>query len=515
MPEDEGNGSGGGESGGQDGEDGEGQSRLEQALAARRAKLDRLRERGIEPFALGFEPTRSLASLRSAFGDLPPSTETGERVAVAGRVMLLRRHGKLAFATIRDREADLQLFLTEDALRSEGFALVDDLDLGDIVGAEGEVVTTRRGELSVKADRLTLLTKALRPLPEKWHGLKDPDVQQRQRYLHLATDLEARRYVTARAATLAAIRRVLDGRGFVEVETPVLQGIAGGAMAKPFSTHHNVLDIDLYLRISLELYLKRLLVGGLERVYEIGRNFRNEGIDRSHNPEFTMLELYQAYGDYFDMIEMVETLARESALAVNGTTTVTFRERELDLGAPWKRITVLGSVSEAAGVEVALDQPLEDLRGLAARHDVRVDAAWGPGAIVKELYEKLVEPTLFEPTFVMDWPREVSPLARPHRSQPGLTEHVDPVIGGIEMGTAYSELTDPIEQRAKFDLQLEARRAGDEEAHPYDEDFVEALEHGMPPAGGLGLGIDRLLIVLTDAPSIRDLILFPHHRPEG
>jgi lysyl-tRNA synthetase class 2 len=500
---------------GNGGDDGAGQGRLEQALAARRAKLDRLRERGIEPFALGFEPNRVLASIRQAFGDLPPSTDTGERVSVAGRVMLLRRHGKLAFATIRDRSADLQLFLTEDALGETGFALVDDLDLGDIVGAEGEVVTTKRGELSVKADRLTLLTKALRPLPEKWHGLKDPDVQQRQRYLHLATDLDARRYVTARAATLAAIRRVLEGRGFVEVETPVLQGIAGGAMAKPFLTHHNVLDIDLYLRISLELYLKRLLVGGLERVYEIGRNFRNEGIDRSHNPEFTMLELYQAYGDYFDMIEMVETLVREAALAVNGTTTVTFRDRNLDLGAPWRRITVLGSVSEAAGEEVALDRPLDDLRALAARHDVKLDPAWGPGAIVKELYEKLVEPTLFEPTFVMDWPREVSPLARPHRSQPGLTEHVDPVIGGIEMGTAYSELTDPIEQRAKFDLQLEARRAGDEEAHPYDEDFIEALEHGMPPAGGLGLGIDRLLIVLTDAPSIRDLILFPHHRPES
>jgi lysyl-tRNA synthetase, class II len=496
-------------------EDDEGQGRLEQALAARRAKLDRLRERGVEPFAVGFDPDRSLADLRSAFPDLPPETDTGERASVAGRVMLLRRHGKLAFATIRDRTADLQLFLTEGALGPGGFALVEDLDLGDIVGAEGEVVTTKRGELSVRPDRLMLLTKALRPLPEKWHGLKDPDAQQRQRYLHLATDIDARRYVTGRAAALKAIRRVLDERGFTEVETPVLQAIAGGAMAKPFSTHHNVLDIDLYLRISLELYLKRLLVGGLERVYEIGRNFRNEGIDRSHNPEFTMLELYQAYGDYFDMIEIVETLVREAALAVNGTTTVAFRERELDLGAPWKRITVLGSVSEAAGEDVTLDRPLDDLRTLADRHGVHADAAWGPGAIVKELYEKLVEPTLFEPTFVMDFPREVSPLARPHRSQPGLTEHVDPVIGGIEMGTAYSELTDPIEQRAKFDLQLEARRAGDEEAHPYDEDFVEALEHGMPPAGGLGLGIDRVLMVLTDAPSIRDLILFPHHRPEG
>ncbi len=492
-----------------------GTGRLEEALAARRAKLERLRERGVDPFALGFDPDRSIADVRAMFTDLAPATETGYRVRVAGRVMLLRRHGKLAFATIRDRSADLQLFVAEDTVDADGWALVEDLDLGDLVGAEGQVVTTKRGELSVKAERLTLLTKALRPMPEKWHGLKDPDAQQRQRYLHLATDLDARRYVTARAATLRAIRRVLDERGFVEVETPVLQPVAGGAMAKPFSTHHNVLDIDLYLRISLELYLKRLLVGGLERVYEIGRNFRNEGIDRSHNPEFTMLEVYQAYADYFDMIELVETLARESALAVTGSTTVTYRERELDMAAPWRRITVLGSVSEAAGEEVTLDRPLADLRALADRHDVKADPAWGHGAIVKELYEKLVEPTLFEPTFVMDFPREVSPLARPHRSQPGLTEHVDPVIGGIEMGTAYSELTDPVEQRAKFDQQLAAKGAGDEEAHPYDEDFVEALEHGMPPAGGLGLGIDRLLMVLTDAPSIRDLILFPHHRPEA
>jgi lysyl-tRNA synthetase class 2 len=493
--------------------DAEAHGRLEEALAARRAKLERLRERGVEPFALGYDPDRSLADVRATHEDLPPGSETGERVRVAGRVVLYRRHGKLSFATIRDRSGDLQLFLQQDAMAPGSFELLDDLDLGDIVGAEGEVVATRRGELSVKVERLTLLTKALRPLPEKWHGLKDPEAQQRQRHLHLATDLEARRIVSARAATLRAIRDVLDGRGFVEVETPVLQPIAGGAMARPFVTHHNVLDIDLYLRISLELYLKRLLVGGLERVYEIGRNFRNEGIDRSHNPEFTMLELYQAYGDYFTMMEITETLVREAATAVRATTTIPFRGRELDLSGPWRRVTVLGSVSEALGEEVTLDRP--DLAALADRRGVGVDPRWGPGGIVKELYEKLVEPNLFEPTFVMDFPREVSPLARPHRSQPGLTEHVDPVIGGVELGTAYSELTDPIEQRAKFELQLAARRAGDEEAHPYDEDFVEALEHGMPPAGGLGVGVDRLLMVLTDAASLRDLILVPHHRPEG
>ena len=284
-------------------------------------------------------------------------------------------------------------------------------------------------------------------------------------------------------------------------------------MAKPFSTFHNALDMDLYLRISLELHLKRLLVGGLERVYEIGRNFRNEGIDRNHNPEFTMLEVYQAYGDYNSMIELTQALVQAAAMAINGTTQVTFRGQQLDLGGDWPRITVLGSVSEKVGEEITLDR--QDLPALAERHGVKVDPKWGPGKVALEMYEKLVEPDLFQPTFVMDFPREVSPLARPHRTTPGLTEHVDPVIGGVEMGTAYSELTDPIEQRAKFDLQRQAKLAGDEEAHPYDEDFIEALEYGMPPAGGLGLGIDRLLMVLTDAPSLRDVILFPHLRPES
>jgi lysyl-tRNA synthetase class 2 len=487
--------------------------RLEEALSARRQKLDRLRAKGIEPFALGFDgPVSPLAELRETFGDLSPGTDTDTEVRVAGRIVLLRRQGKLSFATLRDRTADLQLFMTGNDM-GDGYALVDDLDLGDIVGAEGRVMTTKRGELSVRVERLTLLTKALRPLPEKWHGLRDPDLQQRKRHLHLATDPLPRFYTEARAKMLHAIREYLDGHGFLEVETPVLQSIAGGAMAQPFVTHHRVLDVDLYLRISLELYLKRLLVGGLERVYEIGRNFRNEGIDRTHNPEFTMLEVYQAYGDYFTMMDLTRDLVRETALAVRGTTVVPFRDRELDLGGEWKRITVLGSVSEAVGEEVTLDH--SDLAALARRHDVYVDPVWGPGKIVLEMYEKLVEPTLFEPTFVMDFPREVSPLARPHRDDPALTEHVDPVIGGVELGTAYSELTDPEEQRAKLELQQQQRAAGDEEAHPYDEEFIEALEQGMPPAGGLGVGMDRLLMVLTDAASLRDLILFPHHRPEA
>jgi lysyl-tRNA synthetase class 2 len=487
-------------------------SREAEVLRARRASLERLRAAGHEPFALRFEPDAEAAALHAEYDDaIEPGDGSGREATVAGRVVLARRHGKLTFLVIRDRSADLQLFCEEATLGPEAYAILDDLDLGDIIGAHGEVVRTKRGELSLKVDRVTVLTKALRPLPEKWHGLQDPDLQQRQRHLHLATDPDARFYVRARAETLRAIRAYLDANGFWEVETPVLQPVAGGAMARPFSTYHRALDIDLYLRISLELYLKRLLVGGLERVYEIGRNFRNEGMDRSHNPEFTMLEVYQAYGDYHSMIDLTEALVRESALAVRASTVIPFRGTEIDVGAPWKRITVLGSVSEAVGRAVSLDDP--DLVDVADRHGVSLDPRWGPGKIVLELFEKLVEPTIFEPTFVCDFPREVSPLARPHRDDPRLTEHVDPVIGGVELGTGYSELTDPDDQRERFAAQQRARAAGDDEAHPLDEDFLRALEHGMPPTGGLGIGIDRLLVVLTDAPSIRDLIAFPHHRP--
>ena len=425
--------------------------------------------------------------------------------------MLKRDLGKLCFLVLRDRTGDLQLVLNQET-EPPSLALLADVDLGDIVGATGRVGTTRKGELSIFVERLAMLTKALRPLPEKWHGLKDPELQQRQRYVHLATDPQARRrLVDVRATTLRAIRAYLDERGFVEVETPVLQIVAGGAMARPFVTHHRDLDMELYLRISLELYLKRLLVGGLERVYEIGRNFRNEGIGWKYNPEFTMLELYQAYADYVTMMDVTRELVQASALAVAGTLQVTFRGHQIDLGGEWRRVTVLGSVSDAVGEEVTLER--SDLPSLAERHDVPVDPSWPTGKIALELFEKLVEPGLIQPTFVCDFPREVSPLARPHRDDPRLTEHVDPVIGGMELGTGYSELTDPDEQRAKFLLQQRAREAGEHETHPFDEDFLQALEHGMPPAGGLGIGIDRLLMLLADVSSIREIILFPLHRP--
>jgi lysyl-tRNA synthetase class 2 len=491
----------------------EGLSREAEVLRGRRESLERLRAAGVEPYARSYAPDSSAADIQRDFdGRLETGEESDGYATLAGRVVLARRHGKISFLVLRDGSGDLQLLCDEAVMGEVGYALLDEIDLGDVVGARGCVVRTKRGELSLKVNELTMLTKALRPLPEKWHGLQDPDLQQRRRYLHLITDPRARTYVKARATVLRTIRHELDERGFVEVETPVLQSVAGGALARPFTTHHHALGTDLKLRISLELYLKRLLVGGLERIYEIGRNFRNEGIDREHNPEFTMLELYQAYGDYETMMQMAEVLLRACALAVNGSLTFSFRDGSLDLTAPFHRATVLGSVSQAVGEEVTLDRP--DLAELAGRHGVSIDPVWGTGKIVLELFEKLVEHTFFEPTFVCDFPREVSPLARPHRRDPGLTEHFDVIVGGVELGTAFSELTDPIEQRSRFEEQLARRLVGDEEAHPLDEDFMMALEHGMPPAGGIGIGVDRLLMVLTDAPSLRDLILFPHHRPD-
>ena len=498
----------------------EGLSREAEVLRARRESLDRLREAGIEPFALAYDVDTSAGELHGEFdARLDPEEESDRRASVAGRVVLARRHGKLTFLVIRDRTGDLQLFCEERTLGPDAYALLDEVDLGDIVGARGHILRTKRGELSLKVDELTMLTKALRPLPEKHHGLQDPDLQQRRRYLHLIADDAPRRSFLARAAVLKTMRRVLDDRGFVEFEGPVLQTVAGGANARPFTTHHHALDVDMKLRISLELFLKRMVVGGVERIYELGRTFRNEGIDRDHNPEFSMLEAYQAYVDYGAMMELSETLVVECARAVNpimgrapDERTIETQGRRIDLAPPFRRVTILGSVSEAVGEEVTLDR--SDLPALAERHDVPIDPAWGPGKIVQELFEKLVEGTIEQPTFVCDFPREVSPLARPHRSDPGLTEHFDLVAAGLELVTAFSELTDPDEQRARFELQQQMKEVLGDEVHPFDEDFLRALEHGMPPVGGLGMGVDRLLMLLTDAPSLRDLIMFPAHRPE-
>jgi lysyl-tRNA synthetase class 2 len=473
-----------------------------EVLRARRESRERLGERA---FAFSLrealapdapdapEPT---AAIRGAHPGLEPDTLTDDRVTVAGRVVMKRDIGKLVFLVIRDRVGDLQLVCDANT-DPDAFALLAEIDLGDHVAATGRVGTTRRGELSVFVERLAMLSKALRPLPEKWHGLKDPDLQIRQRYLHLATDLEYRGVVTARAETLRSFRRTLDDRGFLEVETPVLQLTSGGAIARPFATHHRALDIDMTMRIALELFLKRALVGGLERIYEIGRIFRNEGMDRDHNPEFTMLEAYQAYGDYETMMELSQALIRAAAMTVRGSLTFAYQGRDL--------------VSEKVGDEITLERP--DLAQIATGHGIEVDDAWGPGKLVYELYEKLVEEDLWGPVFVCDIPREVSPLARPHRSSPGVVEHFDLVLCGTELVPGYSELSDPDEQRRSFEMQAEARAHGEEETHPMDEDFLTALEHGMPPAGGMGLGVDRLVMILADAPNLREVILFPHHRP--
>jgi lysyl-tRNA synthetase class 2 len=500
-------------------------SREAEILAARRASMQRLDAADMPPFALtleralGIDEPTTAADVRRAHPHLEPDTVSDDVVAVAGRVVRKRDIGKLQFLVLRDRTGDLQVVASGADLPADLHALLGEVDLGDIIGVTGRVGTTRKGELSVFADRWAMLTKSLRPLPEKWHGLQDPDLQQRRRYLHLIADEQPRRYFLARAAVLRTMRRVLDELGFIEFEGPMLQTVAGGANARPFTTHHHALDMPMKLRISLELFLKRMLVGGVERVYELGRNFRNEGIDRDHNPEFSMLEAYQAYGDYHSMMELSETLLVECARAVNpimgrdaDDLAMPVRGHTVDLTPPFRRITIVGSVSEAVGEPVSLDH--DDLAGIAARHDVPVDPAWGPGKIVQELFEKLVEGTIEQPTFVCDFPREVSPLARPHRDDPGLTEHFDLVAGGLELVTAFSELTDPIEQRAKFELQQQMKEVLGDETHPFDEEFLRALEHGMPPAGGLGMGVDRVLMLLTDAPSLRDLIMFPSQRPE-
>jgi lysyl-tRNA synthetase, class II len=503
--------------------DASGPSREEEVLRARRASLDRLGEHAFAITlrdALGVDEPVATSVLRERYHDLAPDHREDDSVTVAGRVVLKRDMGKLKFLTLRDGSGDIQLVCNQSELDPEPFALLDEVDLGDIIAATGPVGTTRRGELSVFVSRWAMLTKSLRPLPEKWHGLKDPDLQQRRRYLHLIADETPRRHLAARAAVLRALREVLHARGFIEAEGPMLQTVAGGANARPFTTFHDALGIETKLRISLELYLKRLLVGGFERVFELGRNFRNEGIDRDHNPEFTMLEAYQAYGDYATMMELSEVLVRESARAVNPVMgrpeddlTIPWKGQEIDLAPPFRRLTMLDAVSAATGEAITLERI--DLPAVAERHGLAVDDAWGPGKIVVELFDELVEDTIVAPTFVCDFPREVSPLARPHRTDPSLTEHFDLVIGGVELVTAFSELTDPLEQRAKFELQQGLKAAGVEETHPLDEDFLRALEHGMPPAGGLGLGIDRLIMVLTDAASLRDLIMFPTQRPEA
>ncbi|HVN52523.1 MAG TPA: lysine--tRNA ligase [Acidimicrobiales bacterium] len=483
--------------------------------SARLDQLDDLRAAGIQPYPPRFARDRTLAELREQFGHLEAGTETEERVRVAGRLMLKREQGKLTFATIRDRDGEVQLFVSLKDLGDDSFARFSALDRGDWVGVDGRVMVTRKGELSVRVDAFELLSKALRPLPDKWKGLSDVDQRYRQRYVDLTVNQEARRVLAVRVAAVNALRAVLVEQGFLEVETPILNHLQGGATARPFVTHYNALDLDSYLRIALELPLKRLLVGGLDRVFEIGRIFRNEGIDTRHNPEFTMLEAYSAFDDYTDMMRLTEQLVLAAATAAIGRTAVEVRGVTVDLAPPWRRVTMAALVTEVLGVTLTTTTPLDEARRVLDELDLEYEPSWGPGRLLFEVYDELVESKVDGPVIVYDYPRETSPLAKPHREDPTLVERFEVIVAGRELANAYSELNDPVEQLARFREEAAAKAAGDVEAGDVDLDYVRALEFGMPPAGGLGLGVDRLVMLLAEVDSIREVILFPTLRPES
>jgi len=488
---------------------------LPEQMRVRRDKRARMLAAGRQPYPVGFLRTATLAEIRSRFGDLPIDTASGEIVAVTGRVIFIRNTGKLCFAKLRDGDGtELQAMLSADRVGEEALEGWKRLvDIGDHVGVVGEVISSRRGELSVLAERWEMTAKALRPLPVA-HKPMSEEARVRQRYVDLIVRPQARETVRTRATLVRSLRDSLHRRGFVEVETPMLQLLHGGATARPFVTHSNALDTDLYLRIAPELFLKRCVVGGIERVFEINRNFRNEGVDSSHSPEFAMLEAYQAYADYETMADLTRELVQEAATAVSGSTVVRHHDgSELDLGGTWRTVTLYGALSEALGAEVTVETPMAQLVEYAGKHDLPVEANWSAAELAEEVFEALVVPTLVEPTFVRDYPVQTSPLTRDHRSQPGLTEKWDLYVRGMELGTAYSELVDPVIQRERLVAQALLAAKGHPEAMRLDEDYLRAMEYGMPPMGGMGMGIDRLLMTLTGL-GIRETILFPLVRPE-
>jgi len=475
---------------------------------ARLAAGEELRASGIDPYPPRAQPTHSAAETRALLDE-----REGDAVTVAGRLVgNLRTMGKLAFVHLQDGSGRIQLSIPRDVVGPEGWALYNKLHAADIVQAEGETFFTKRGEATVRVHRLTLLAKALRPLPETWHGLKDPEKRYRQRYLDLIVNEDARHVLVLRSRLTSYIRRFLDAQGYLEVETPILQPLYGGAAAEPFTTHFNALDQDLFLRISLELYLKRLIVGGIDKVYEIGRNFRNEGLSRQHSPEYSMLEAYQAYGDYTTMMTLVETLVEGAARELLGTTRLTVDGQDVDVAGPWPRISMLDAIEEHAGVDVRALQDDEKLVEAARAAGAAVPPGTTRARIVDILVKQFVEVHFSSPTHLVDYPVELSPLAKRRTDDPSLVERFESFIGGVEFANAFTELNDPIDQRRRFEMQQEDRAGGDKEAHPFDEDFLLALEHGMPPTGGIGVGIDRLAMALTGATNIRDVIMFPQLR---
>jgi len=481
----------------------------------RREKLDALRARGIDPFGGRYPVTHWAGELTARLdGAAEAELQALGAVSLAGRLVAMRDHGKTAFAHLMDRTGRIQLYARADEL-GEDFARFRDLDVGDFIGVTGGMFRTRTGQLTVAVKSFAFLAKSLRPLPEKWHGLKDVETRYRQRYVDLIVNPEVREVFLLRARIIQTLRAFLDARGFLEVETPMMQPMPGGAIARPFVTHHNALDMDLYLRIAPELYLKRLVVGGFERVYEINRNFRNEGVSTQHNPEFTMVEFYQAYADYQDLMELTEELFCELAQSLLGRLSLTWGEHAIDLTRPWRRLSFFDGVSHALAMAVGIETDIATVARAAAAKGIGVKPGAAAWEIWKDVFEELVEPTLVQPTFVIDYPIELSPLAKKKRDNPRLVDRFELFIGRRELANAYSELNDPIDQLARFREQAAQKARGDDEAHWLDEDYVRALEYGMPPAAGEGIGIDRLAMLFANQPSIREVILFPHLRPEG
>lgn len=480
----------------------------------RREKLETYYEQGLDPFGGKFERTNVAKELHDEYGETSKEelAELNKEVTIAGRMMTKRGKGKVGFAHIQDVSDQIQLYVRKDEIGDEAYEIYKTVDIGDIVGVTGIVFKTNVGELSIQVTEFTLLSKSLRPLPEKFHGLQDVELRYRKRYLDLITNEESRETFILRSKIIQSMRRYLNEAGFLEVETPMLHTIPGGANARPFETHHNALDMELYMRIAIELHLKRLIVGGLEKVYEIGRVFRNEGISTRHNPEFTMIELYEAYADYNDIMELTENLVAHIAEEVHGSTTVPYGDVEVDLAPRWKRLHMVDAIKEHTGVDFWPEITDEEARQLAKEHNIEITNMMTYGHIVNEFFEQVVEDKLIQPTFIYGHPVEISPLAKKNPEDERFTDRFELFIVGREHANAFTELNDPIDQRARFEAQVAERDAGNDEAHAMDEDFIEALEYGMPPTGGLGIGVDRLVMLLTNAPSIRDVLLFPQMR---
>ncbi|CAH2464680.1 MULTISPECIES: lysine--tRNA ligase [Bacillus] len=487
---------------------------LNDQLLVRREKLHNLREQGIDPFGKRFERTNSTTDLVSLYGEFSKEEleEKEITVSIAGRIMTKRGKGKAGFAHVQDLQGQVQIYVRKDTVGDEEYELFTTADLGDLVGIEGKVFKTNVGELSVKVTGFTLLTKSLRPLPDKYHGLKDVEQRYRQRYLDLITSMESRETFVTRSKIIREMRRYLDDNGYLEVETPMMHAIAGGASARPFTTHHNALDMELYMRIAIELHLKRLIVGGLEKVYEIGRVFRNEGVSTRHNPEFTMIELYEAYADYNDIMKLTENMVAHIAKKVLGTTTIQYGDYEINLEPEWTRLHMVDAIKQHSGADFWNPMSVEEARELAKEHNVEIKDTMEVGHIINEFFEQKVEDKLIQPTFIYGHPVEISPLAKKNDEDPRFTDRFELFIVAREHANAFTELNDPIDQKERFEAQLKEREQGNDEAHMMDDDYIEALEYGMPPTGGLGIGIDRLVMLLTNAPSIRDVLLFPAMR---